>query len=54
MNVEGSHEAIIDKDVFLKVQAEMAKRANLAPQGKKKYVWRCVSRVLKKSSGIDS
>ncbi|WP_373207911.1 recombinase family protein [Clostridium paraputrificum] len=84
--VEGSHEAIIDKDVFLKVQAEMAKRANLVPQGKKrvytskyalsgmvfcghcediyrrvywnnrgkkKYVWRCVSRVLKKSSGID-
>ena len=84
--MEGSHEAIIDKDVFLKVQAEMAKRANLVPQGKKrvytskyalsgmvfcgycediyrrvywnnrgkkKYVWRCVSRVLKKSSGID-
>lgn len=84
--VEGSHEAIIDKDVFLKVQAEMAKRANLVPQGKKrvytskyalsgmvfcghcediyrrvywnnrgkkKYVWRCVSRVLKKNSGID-
>lgn len=84
--VEGSHEAIIDKDVFLKVQAEMSRRANLNPGGKKrvynsKYalsgmvfcghcgdiyrriywnnhgkkstVWRCVSRVLKKSSGID-
>lgn len=84
--VEGSHEAIIDKDIFLKVQAEMSRRANLVPKGKKrvytskyalsgmvfcghcgdiyrrvywnnrskkKYVWRCVSRVLKKSSGID-
>ena len=84
--VEGSHEAIIDKDVFLKVQAEMTKRANLTPEGKrrvytskyalsgmvfcghcndvyrrvywnnrgkKKFVWRCVSRVLKKNSGID-
>ena len=84
--VEGSHEAIIDKEVFLRVQAEIARRANLIKDGKKriyssKYalssivlcghckdifrrviwdyhgsktvVWRCVSRVLKKSSGID-
>lgn len=84
--VEGSHEAIIDKDIFLKVQAEMSRRANLNPngkrrvynskyalsgvvfcghcgdiyrrvywnnRGKKRYVWRCVSRVMKKSSGID-
>lgn len=84
--VEGSHEAIIDKDVFLRVQAEIARRANILTDGKKrvyssKYalssmvfcghcgdiyrrikwnnrgyrsiVWRCVSRVLKKSSGID-
>lgn len=27
--VEGSHEAIIDKDVFLRVQAEIARRANI-------------------------
>ena len=84
--VEGSHEAIIDKDVFLRVQAEIARRANLLTDGKKRIyssryalssivfcghcgdifrrikwnnrgcrstVWRCVSRVLKKSSGID-
>lgn len=84
--VEGSQEAIIDKDVFLRVQAEIARRANILTDGKKriyssKYalssmvfcghcgdiyrrikwnnrgckstVWRCVSRVLKKTSGID-
>ena len=84
--VEGSHEAIIDKDVFLRVQAEIARRANITPDGKKRIyssryalssivfcghcgdiyrrikwnnrgckstVWRCVSRVLKKDSGID-
>ena len=84
--VEGSHEAIIDKDVFLRVQAEIARRANILIDGKKRIyssryalssivicghcgdiyrrvkwdnhgkkstVWRCVSRVLKKSSGID-
>ena len=84
--VEGSHEAIIDKDVFLRVQAEIARRANILTDGKKRVyssryalsslvfcghcgdifrrvkwnnrgckstVWRCVSRVLKKSSGID-
>ncbi len=82
--VKGSHEAIIDKDVFLK--AEMTKRANLTSEGKrrvytskyefsgmffcghcndiyrrvywnnsgkKRFVWRCISRVLKKNSGID-
>ncbi len=84
--VEGSHEAIIDKDVFLRVQAEIARRANILTNGKKRIyssryalssivfcghcgdiyrriiwnnrgekstVWRCVSRVLKKSSGIN-
>ena len=84
--VEGSHEAIIDKDVFMRVQAEIARRANILTdgkrriyssryalssivfcghcgdiyrrvkwnnRGKKSTVWRCVSRVLKKSSGID-
>ena len=34
--VEGSHEAIIDKDVFLRVQAEIARRANLLTDGKKR------------------
>lgn len=34
--VEGSHEAIIDKDVFLRVQAEIARRANITPDGKKR------------------
>lgn len=29
--VEGSHETIIDKDVFMKVKAEIAHRANLNP-----------------------
>lgn len=84
--VEGSHEAIIDKDVFLRVQAEIARRANILTDGKKRIyssryalssivfcghcgdifrrvkwdnhgntliVWRCVSRVLKKTSGVD-
>ena len=84
--VEGSHEAIIAKDIFLRVQAEIARRANITPDGKKRIyssryalssivfcghcgdiyrrikwnirgckstVWRCVSRVLKKNSGID-
>lgn len=84
--VEGSHEAIIAKDIFLRVQAEIARRANITPDGKKRIyssryalssivfcghcgdiyrrikwnnrgckstVWRCVSRVLKKDSGID-
>lgn len=84
--VEGSHEAIIDKEVFLRVQAEISRRANILTDGKKRIyssryalssivfcghcgdifrrirwdyngrktiVWRCVSRVLKKSSGID-
>lgn len=32
--VEGSHEAIIDRDVFMKVKAEIARRANLNPDGK--------------------
>lgn len=84
--VEGSHEAIIDTDVFLRVQAEIVRRANILTDGKRRIyssryalsslvvcghcgdiyrrikwnnngckstVWRCVSRVLKKSSGID-
>lgn len=84
--VEGSHEAIIDKEVFFRVQAEIARRANILTdgkrrvyssryalssivfcghcgdiyrrvkwnnRGKKSTVWRCVSRVLKKRSGID-
>ena len=84
--VEGSHEAIIAKDIFLRVQAEIARRAHITPDGKKRIyssryalssivfcghcgdiyrrikwnnrgckstVWRCVSRVLKKDSGID-
>lgn len=84
--VEGSHEAVIARDVFLRVQAEIARRANILTDGKrrtyssryalscrvfcghcgdiyrriqwnnrgcKSTVWRCVSRVLKKRSGID-
>lgn len=84
--VEGSHEAIIDKDTFLRGQAELARRSSIKTGGKKrtyssKYalssrvfcghcgdiyrriawnnrghssiVWRCVSRVEKKKSGID-
>ena len=34
--VEGSHEAIIAKDIFLRVQAEIARRANITPDGKKR------------------
>lgn len=34
--VEGSHEAIIDRDVFMKVKAEIARRANLNPNGKRR------------------
>jgi DNA invertase Pin-like site-specific DNA recombinase len=34
--VEGSHEAIIDKDVFMKVKSEIARRANLNPDGKRR------------------
>lgn len=34
--VEGSHEAIIDRDVFMKVKAEIARRANLNPDGKRR------------------
>lgn len=84
--VEGSQEPIIDKDVFLRVQAELERRANITlngqkrvysaryalsghvicghcgniyrrikwnNRGKKSVVWRCVSRVEKKKSGID-
>ncbi|MGN0449901.1 MAG: recombinase family protein [Ruminococcus sp.] len=34
--VEGSHEAIIDRDVFMKVKAEIARRANLNPDSKRR------------------
>lgn len=34
--MEGCHEAIIDKDVFLRVQAEIARRSNLVADGKKR------------------
>lgn len=34
--VEGSHEAIIGKDIFLKVQGEMSRRSNLNSNGKKR------------------
>lgn len=84
--VEGSHDAIIDKDTFLRVQAELVRRSSIKTGEKKrsyssKYalssrvfcahcgdidrriawnnrgyrsiVWRCVSRVEKKKSGID-
>lgn len=34
--VEGCHEAIIDKDVFLRVQAEIKRRSNLITDGKKR------------------
>ena len=34
--VEGSHEAIISKDVFMRVQSEIARRANLNPDGKRR------------------
>ena len=84
--VEGSHDTIIDKDTFLRVQAELVRRSSIKTGKKKrtyssKYalssrvfcahcgdiyrriawnnrgyrsiVWRCVSRVEKKKSGID-
>ena len=34
--MEGSHEAIIDRDVFMKVKAEIARRANLNPDSKRR------------------
>lgn len=34
--VEGSHKAIIDRDVFMKVKAEITIRANLNPDGKRR------------------
>ncbi|SFO42487.1 Recombinase zinc beta ribbon domain-containing protein [Eubacterium pyruvativorans] len=86
--VENSHEAIIPKNLFMRVQEEMERRSNLTSgAGRKKRlysskyalsgivfcghcgeifrrirwnnrgcrstVWRCVSRVLKKSSEVD-
>ena len=86
--VENSHEAIIPKNLFMRVQEEMERRANLTSGADKKRrlysskyalsgivfcghcgdiyrrikwnnrgcrstVWRCVSRVLKKTSGVD-
>ncbi|MCD7868154.1 MAG: recombinase zinc beta ribbon domain-containing protein [Clostridiales bacterium] len=84
--VENSHEAIIPRDIFMRVK-EMVRRANITTgtgkrrvysghyalssiifcahcgdlfrriswnnRGKKSVVWRCVSRVTKKTSGID-
>ena len=38
--VEGAHEGIIDKDVFLRVQAEMTRRASLIGRGKRR-VYNC-------------
>lgn len=38
--VTGSHEAIIDKDVFARVQAELSRRANLSKNGKRR-VYSC-------------
>lgn len=37
--VEGSHEAIIPKDIFMRVQEEILRRANLAGDGHKKRVY---------------
>jgi len=85
--VENSHEAIIPRDIFMRVQEEMVRRASLDTgtgkrrvysgkyalssivycahcgdifqrthwniHGKKKVVWRCVSRLYKKYSNID-
>lgn len=34
--VEGSHEAIIDKDVFMRVKSEIVRRTNLNPDGKRR------------------
>ena len=40
-DVEGSHEAIIPKDMFMRVQEEMVRRANLrsGADGKKKRIY---------------
>lgn len=86
--VENSHEGIISRDLFIRTQEEIKRRANLNSgsdrkrriysskyalssivvcehcgdifrrikwnnRGCQSTVWRCVSRVLKKSSGID-
>ena len=85
--VEGSHEAIIPRELFMQVQEEMVRRANLETgtgkrrtysgkyalshhvycahcgdvfrrtvwflKGKNVPVWRCVSRLERKKSGID-
>ena len=85
--VENSHEAIIPRDLFMRTQEEIKRRANLNSgigkkrvysskyalsgmvicahcgdifrrinwnnRGCKSTVWRCVSRVQKKTSGID-
>ena len=85
--VEGSHEAIIPKELFMMVQEEMVRRANLETgtgkkriysgkyalssivfcahcgdvfqrthwnvHGRKKIVWRCVSRLHKKDRDFD-
>lgn len=85
--VENSHEAIIPRDIFMRVKEELVRRANITTgtgkrrvysghyalssivfcahcgdlfrriswnnRGKKSDVWRCVSRVTKKTSGID-
>jgi len=37
--VEGSHDAIIPKDIFMRVQEEILRRANLAGDGHKKRVY---------------
>ena len=85
--VEGSHEAIIPKDIFMMVQEEMGRRAHLETatgrrsvysgkyalssivycghcgdvfqrthwncRGRKKVVWRCVSRLHKKDTEVN-
>ena len=85
--VEGSHEAIIPKDLFMRVQEEMVRRARMKTptgkrrvysgkyalsnvvycahcgdffqrthyniRGKKKIVWRCISRLHQKDAEID-
>lgn len=85
--VEGSHEAIIPRELFMQVQEEMVRRANMETgtgkrrtysgkyalshhvfcahcgdifrrtcwflKGKNVPVWRCVSRLERKKSGID-
>lgn len=37
--VEGSHEAIIPKDIFMRVQEEIIRRANIAGDGHKKRIY---------------